>query len=446
MVARGIKPDLAKTTRKRNRAATKVMACLLGLMMMAAARADAQQQLAIAATVNDQMISILDVESRLALSIHLADLPDTPDTRRRLVGQILRSIIDEKLKLQTAKSFEISVSRRELLAAEKKFEQRAGLSDGGLKALFSRLGIDASGFLERLESQIAWSKLVTRRYMPTIDISDKEVDDFLADLERNKGKPEYLVSEIFLPAGGKQGMSQVRTLANRLMQQIEAGARFEAIARNFSQSASAATGGNLGWHAAGQLPREIDGVVQRLQPGQLAGPVEMPEGVYILRLENKRTIQPFSEAPPPPATVTLHQAHFPLPNGAAESLVTETMTKAHQLALEAKSCESFDHLAKRTQSPLSGRLGTFPVTQLSARLKSIVADLPTAKPSAPVRTDDGIIVVMVCQRTQPSPKKTISPAERREQVKDRLIEERLNLAAEQYLRNLRRTAIVDVRL
>jgi peptidyl-prolyl cis-trans isomerase SurA len=407
----------------------------------------AQSQLAIAATVNDQMISMLDVEARVALSINLAELPDTPDTRRRLVGQVLRSIIDEKLRLQEAKSKEITVSRREIERAEKDFERRAGLQPGGLRAIFRKLGLDSSSFVERLESQIAWGKLVSRRYMPTIDIGDKEIDDYLADIERNKGKPEFLVSEIFLPTGAKQNLDQVRALANRLMQQINQGANFSAVARNFSQSATAAGGGNLGWHSAGQLPREIDAVIGRMAPGQIAGPVEMPEGIYILRLENRRAIDPFREnAPERPDTVTLHQAHYPLPEGAANSLVTATMARANDLIAGSTSCDAFDALAKQTDSPLSGALGTFPVNQLSSQLQSIVANLPVGRPSAPTPTADGIIVVMVCHRAEAHKQKVMTPAERRDEVRERLIDERLNLAAKQYLRNLRRTAIVDIRL
>ena len=420
---------------------------LLAFCLLAPLRAGAQQQLAIAATVNDEMISLLDVEARLLLSINLADLPDSPETRRRLIGQTLRSIIDDKLKLQEARQYEITVSRGELRRAEESFEQRAGLDKDGLKRMLSRLQIDLSGFLERLESQIAWSKLVSRRYLPTITVSDKEVDDYLAELERNKGKPEYLVSEIFLPADTKRDRGQTRALASRLIQQIKGGARFEAITRNFSQSATAATGGNLGWHAAGQLPRELDTVVQRLAAGELAGPIETLEGYYILRLDEKRTTDPFREnTPPPPIRVTLHQVHLPLPNDAAPSLVADTMVRAEQLVGGATTCEAFDAGAKQSNSPLSGKLGTFAVNELSTQLQTLVAALPVAKPSAPVRSGDGVIIVMVCDRTKPPPKKTVSPEERREQIRDQLIDERLNLAAEQYLRNLRRTAIVDIRL
>lgn len=416
------------------------------LCLTFAGQAAAQQAITIAATVNDKMISLLDVDSRITLSMHLADLPNTLDNRRRMVGQVLRSIIDEKLKLQEAKLREITVSRQDIARAEADFEQRAGLKKGGLRDLFRRLGIDSSSFLERLESHVAWSKLVTRRYLPTIDIGEKEIDDYLAEFERNKGKPEYLVSEIFLPTNDKQDTEQVRALADRLIEQINAGASFAAVARNFSQSPTAAAGGNLGWHPAGQLPREIDALIASLKPGQISRPLVMPEGIFIIHLEDRRVIDPFRQGTAKPASVTLHQAHFPLPADAGQALVSQVMARANELAQSANSCTNFDNLAKQTNSPLSGALGTFPINQLSAQLQSVVANLPVGKPSPPTRTDDGIIVVMVCHRTEEQKEKEMTPAQRREEIRERLIEERLTLAAEQYLRSLRRAAIVDIRL
>jgi peptidyl-prolyl cis-trans isomerase SurA len=412
--------------------------------LFAVTNAKAQQALVIAATVNDSMISVLDVEARLTLSIHLAELPNTLETRKRLAAQTLRSIIDEKLKLQEAEKFKIKVSRSNIARSETEFEQRAGLNKGELRKLIKRLGLDVSSFLKRLESQVAWTKLISRRYLPTINVSDNEIDGYIAELESSKGKPEYLVSEIFLPNAAGQSPEQIRNLAEKLKQQISSGANFRAIARNFSQSASAATGGDLGWNRDGQLAPELNVIIKSLSVGRVAGPIQALDGYYLLKLNDKRTIQPFRDEAPKPATVTLHQAHFGLPANADGGTVAEIMARANQVTLGANSCTKLDELAKQSGSPLSGKLGTFKVNQLSAQLQNIVTPLPVSQASTPFRTDNGIIVIMVCDRKTPKVKK-ISPAERRKQIKDQLVYERLDLAAEQFIRNLRRTAIVDIR-
>ena len=159
-----------------------------------------QQGLVIAATVNDEMISILDVETRVVLSIHLAELPNTKETRRRLAGQTLRALIDSKLKLQEAQKFRINVTRVEVSKAEAFFERQTGIEKGGLRKLHKRLGLDLSSFQERLQSQVAWSKLVARRYLSTINIGEKEIDDFIASLNVPKASPNIWSRRYFYPS------------------------------------------------------------------------------------------------------------------------------------------------------------------------------------------------------------------------------------------------------
>ena len=167
-----------------------------------------QQTLTIAAIINDDMVSVLDLKKRLALSMRLSGLSNTLENRKRLGGQTLRTLIDEKLKLQEAKNFKISTSKTEILKAEQRFARRAGMDIGGLRNLLKLFGLNSSILRDRFESEVVWFKLIRKRYSPTITISEKEIDDFVATLKRNKGKPEYLISEIFLPLVEGQISSQ----------------------------------------------------------------------------------------------------------------------------------------------------------------------------------------------------------------------------------------------
>ena len=424
-----------------------ILFCFLTIIVIFPTRsATSQQTLAIAATVNDDMISVLDLKKRLFLSIQLSGLSNTAENRKRLSGQTLRSLIDEKLRLQEAKKFKITTSRSEILNAEKNFARRAGMDRGALRGLLKKFGIETSVLLERLESEIAWSKLIRRRYSLTINISEKEIDDFMLMLKKNKGKPEYLVSEIFLPLINRQISSQVLDLANRIIEKIRKGGDFAAIARNFSQSPTAAVGGNLGWNFTEQLNPEIKTTIHKLTKGKVVGPIETSGGVYILRLDNKRISNPFKDhTHKAPIAVTLSQAHFALPTGATESLINATHKRAEQISATAKNCSHFDELALQTKSKLSGRLGTFNINQLSTQLQQISIKLPIGKASTPIKSASSIVVIMVCNRTKPEINDP-NPINWREKTRLRLTNKRLTLVSEQYIRNLRRSAIVDIRL
>ena len=73
-------------------------------------------------------------------------------------------------------------------------------------------------------------------------------------------------------------------------------------------------------------------------------------------------------------------------------------------------------------------------------IASVVGQLGTGQSSRPVRTDAGIAIYRVCDRTEE--KTEISE----EQVRDRMRLQRLQLRAERYLQDLRRAAFVEIRL
>jgi len=424
---------------------TTFYSILLTAFLTASPVAQAQEALRIAAIVNDQMVSIFDIDSRMRLVIHLANLPNTIDTKKRLARQLLRSIIDDKLKMQEAKRLEISASRKELQAELSAWEKRSGLSKGGSTSLVRRLGIDKSAIIEQMETLIVWRKIIRLRFLRAAQVREEEVNDIIAEEEKRTGQPEYLVSEIFLPVSKRGDFSNVMGTANRLIQQLQSGAKFNAIARNFSQSPTAATGGDLGWNRVGQLATELDRVVRTLQPTQISAPIQTLDGVYILNLRGKRAIQPYLEKSTEPETVTLYQVHFNSPENAPPTSRAAVIETAQNVTLQARNCNDMAALGKKFGSPLSGPLGKLNVAQLSPQLRQTVSALATGTASPPVQSSAGVSVLMVCERTTPTTKK-IDRKTLQKKIRTRLIKERLNLSARRLLRSLRQAALVDIRI
>src|SRR5687767_2467617 len=69
---------------------------------LAATPAVAQAVQGIAAVVNDDIVSTRELADRVRLVLASTNLPDDPETARRLEQQVLRAIIDEKLQRQEA--------------------------------------------------------------------------------------------------------------------------------------------------------------------------------------------------------------------------------------------------------------------------------------------------------------------------------------------------------
>lgn len=425
-----------------------VLHTLLLMLLLLCGGASAQEVLRIAAVVNDDVISVQDLRERLTLAMASANLEDRPEMRRRLAPQVLRRLIDEKLQLQEAKRLNIAVTKRDIDDAIARIEQRNNLSRGGLNGFLARKGIRMSVFLDQIEAEIAWAKVIDRVVRPRINVGQDEVAEMLAKVRAGTGKPEYRVAEIFLPVDNPELEGETRELAERLIQQLKEGATFAALAEGFSQSASAAVGGELGWIRPGQLAEEFDTALSGMQPGQISSPIRTVAGYHIINLIDRRISAGLAQdtgGVVDDVTLALHQLFLPLPQGAAESEVTGQTTLAGTLAETAANCADMERLGKELGSPMSGRLNSVKLGQLPPQLRAVVESLPDEKASQPIRVDNGILVLMVCERQAAKDEKPTAESESA-RITNALMIERLDVAIRQYLRDLRRRAFVDVRV
>ena len=418
---------------------------LFSLLLVEAAKA--QDVLRIAAIVNDEVISLQDLGERLSLAMASAGLEDRPEIRRRLAPQVLRGLIDEKLKSQEAKRLDIRVASSDMEKALRLIEKQNKVRKGGLKDFLARKGIKLTVLAERIEKDLAWSRVVDHAIRPRIHIGQEEIDDMLAQVKAGKGKPEYQVAEIFLPVDNPGNENDVRVLAERLIQQLRSGATFSGLAQNFSQSAAAGGGGELGWVRQGQLMEELDKVLVNLRTGQTSAPIRSIAGYHILRLLDRRVGSGLTEQTKQDPSVSLQQLFLPLTSTANETEVASQTALATTMGQLAADCSDMKRLGAELGTTMSGGLGKVKTSQLPLEIRAVVERLPVQKSSQPIRVENGVMVLMVCDRepTREPQEKTSEPAER-ERVKGKLLKDRIDVAVRQYLRDLRRAAFVEIRI
>ncbi len=270
--------------------AALLMLALLPLALGPADGARGQEVVRIAAVVNNEAISVPDLVARIDVAIASSRLRADDELRRQLAPQVLRAMIDERLKRQEAERREVTVGEEEMAGALRTLEQRNGIPEGGFEDFLRDQGLDVSSVREQIRAEILWAKLVRRRLGASAAVGEGEIDEAIARLEANRGRPEYRAAEIFLAVDSGEGEEEVRAAAAGLYEQLAAGASFTQIARQFSQSATAAVGGDIGWVVGGQLPSEIDDVLARIEPGDIAPPVRSFDGYYIISLIDRRTV------------------------------------------------------------------------------------------------------------------------------------------------------------
>lgn len=391
----------------------------------------------VVAVVNDEAISFRDLDARLRMALVSSNIPDTPDARKRVLPQVLRKMIDERLQLQEAQRLNISLGNAEVDGAIATIEQQNGMPKGALLGNLARQGVDPARVREQIKADMTWLRLISRTTASQIRIGEEEVNDRLQSIAERQGQSEVRAAEIFLPVESPEHEAEARALGEKLIEGLKAGTPFSALARQFSRSPTSANGGLLGWVSPGMVDDEVAAVLDKLGRGQTSDLVRTSSGFVIMTVLETRIVG--QSVDPENSTVTLARMVLPVPSGAPPK--GELLERASRLTRDANNCAAFDALAAKAGTTAT-RVGPVRIGELSNDLKRVVANLRSNQVAPPVDTAEGIVVNMVCSFQE----SLVATPPTAAQVRHQIEEERRDMLSRRYIRNLRRAAFVDVRM
>jgi peptidyl-prolyl cis-trans isomerase SurA len=395
----------------------------------------AQETMRIIAVVNDEVISQVDLAARIDFQLVAAGQTPSNDARRKLAAQTLRALVDEKLQLQEAADKKITISDDEVAQNIADIEAQNKMTPGAIFEMLDGYRIPHETLLNQIKARLAWQRTVLRKLRLATSIGDDDIDEALAELRKSIGKPESLVSEIFLAVDTPDAEPDVLKTAQKIIAQARGGGNFASLARQYSDSAAAAVDGDLGWVREHQLDGPLDEALQTMRKDQISEPIRTTRGFYILKLRDRRTTE---AADPAQAQVKLSQITLPLDPRANAAEIKSQNELARMIADSVAGCPDLDQAGKEVGSGAAAG-STVRLGEVDADLRDAVMKLPIGKASEPIRTAKGFTVVMVCQRIAndglPS----------RESVRQNLMLQRLDAQSRRYLRDLREAAFIDIR-
>ncbi|MCP1122829.1 peptidylprolyl isomerase PrsA [Bacillus sp. 3103sda1] len=84
--------------------------------------------------------------------------------------------------------------------------------------------------------------------------------------------------------------------ANDIKRQLNSGASFEELAKKYSEdTVSKNNGGDLGYFGPGKMVPEFEEAAYKLNVGEISEPVKSPKGYHIIKLTDKKELQPYDE-------------------------------------------------------------------------------------------------------------------------------------------------------
>jgi peptidyl-prolyl cis-trans isomerase SurA len=390
----------------------------------------------IVAVVNGDVVTRSEIESRrrlLALSAGVAG-----DTGAQGGDQILRLLIDERLRIQELSRRRIPVTDQDIASSVANIESRNGLPPGGVVQNLRRAGIEPRVLYDQIRAQIGWARLLRGMLGEQANVSDAEVNEFLAGQRARLGEPEFLVSEIFIPVENPGQEAQVRRFVTDVIQRLRQGVPFPMVAAQFSQSQSAIQGGAMDWMTGDRFDPAVTNILKQMPEGAVSNPIRVPGGFEIVQLRDKRV-----SGRDMATIMSMRQVFLPFEGQVNPQAPTTQqlaqLQRAQTLSDQARSCDAMDAAARGSPRPADpGPVRLDNITP--PELRDLLGSLPIGRATQPIISVDGALIFMVCSR------ETRNLAEANpQQARDILLRDRIELLSRQLQRDLRRRAQIEIR-
>lgn len=394
----------------------------------------------VAAVVNDEIISTYDLAQRMRLLIATSGVQPTEQTLPEFEREALLSLVDEHLQMHELRRVEKEQKTHEIIASDDEVREEVAnmarqnnMKPEGFMAALKNQGISPDTLYQQIRAQMSWQRWIQGRYGTRLRIGEDQIKAAQARILAAASKPQYEVSEVLLDANRVGGMDAAVKGAQQLIQQLQQGAPFAAVARQFSAAPTAANGGDAGWVSEGELPPEVDQVLQNLRPGQISPPIPVKDGVYIIYLHDKR-------AGAGVTMVDLKQAAVALSPNASEADVAAARAKLETVRSQVKGCDSLSAAAAKTPGVVAGDLGEAQISDLAPEFRQAAETLDVGQLSQPIRTKVGLHLVAVCA-------KRLSGGGQlgHDEIENRLFGQQLSMISRRYMRDLRNSATIETR-
>lgn len=402
----------------------------------------------IIAVVNNEVITRQELADRLnqvqkRLTAQGVALPP----RSQLQSQLLERMIVERAQTQMAKENGIVVDDTMLDRAVSRIAEQNKLSMPDFRVQLEREGMSYPAFREDIRREIIMQRLREREVDNKVQVTESEVDNYLASETNAATKHEDLnLSQILVRVPDNASPEQVaarRQRAEDVLRQLKTGADFAKTAAAYSDSSDALSGGELGWRGQDRLPQLFLDAVASLKPGELSSIIKSGNGFHILKLVDRRATN--TAKADAPAVEQTHARHILIK---VNQVVSAAEARRKLLELKERldhKAATFEELAKLYSNDLSaskgGDLGWIYPGDTVPEFERAMNELKPGEVSQPIESPFGFHLIQVLERKTDDASKERSRQAARQALRERKIDE----ATEDWLRQLRDRAYVEFR-
>ncbi len=374
--------------------------------------------------VNDRVITQFEVDQR-ARFYEVLRAPGDP------AELAMEALINERLQLDAASRAGVTADEAAIEAGIAEFAGRANLEPDRFLAELGKAGIAPETVTDFITAGVLWRGVVRDKFGPRAQVSEAEIDraiEIAARSGEGASGVRVLLSEIFLPTNSPEAAAAAQARAAEIAR-IDTPEAFAAAARRYSAAPSRDRGGRQDWLALGKLPPAIRSQILGSAPGSVIGPVEVPNAIAFFQL---RAIE--ETGTPSEEVAAIEFARFFIPGGRTR----EALAEAARIEARVDTCDDLYGIAKGLPPERLMR-DTQPTDQIAGDIALELARLDAGEVSTNLTTGDGqaLVFLMMCGRTM-----ALAEELDREEIRKRLVNQRLGSYASGYLSELRADAFI----
>lgn len=259
----------------------KIFAKFLLIFFFSSSAFAASVQNFIIAKINNKALTSLELLDRFHFIILSSKIKiDSSSDRKLLLEQILDKMIDEELIRQEAAILKIETNREEINNAVEVFALRQKKNEAQLKLFFVKNGLSFDNFLQQVESEILWSKLISEVLRSKVKVADTEVMELLEQHKFSVNVKKFFIAEIVIAKSSKNAAQ----FASKMAIELRQGADFKSLVRQFSSALNSENSGEIGWVTPNEVDAKIYAELSKLEKGGYSAPVDLADGFHIFKL------------------------------------------------------------------------------------------------------------------------------------------------------------------
>ena len=399
----------------------------------------------IVAVVGNEVVTASELAERRLFAERQLQRQGTPLPERSVLDrQILERLILDKAQLQLAKESGIRVEEIQLDRALERVAENNNMALSAFRVALEKDGVPFEKFRDDVRQQILLQRLREREVDDRIEVSDSEIDQYLAEAKSGSGsRSEYNLAHILvrLPdQASPEQLDQARKKAEKARAELAAGADFAKVAAGYSDAPDALQGGAMGWRAEDRLPEIFAGAVKGMKVGETSAVLRSPGGFHLIKLVERRGAD---EGAPVEQT---HARHILI---RTNEVVSEADARRRLADLRERIVTGgadFAELARLHSADGSasrgGDLDWLLPGDTVPEFERIMNSLKPGEISQPVKTPFGWHLIQVLERRSGG----LTQDRRRIQARLALKERKADEAYQEWLRQLRDRTYVEMRL